>query len=159
MVEAGAYERTSVALRLRTTTARRKEPLHWLLHFGCGFWWCWNVFIGMEATKSKYSSPSLQRLCRSGQRYMHRYLRAGSRWRRPCGNLSIPGQSPISNRSREVRPSIPSGSSFSAPQLDRRRILSLARSPRFEGSANKLLLKEMSIFSRDAGNLGIWSKL
>ena len=90
---------------------------------------------------------------------MHRYLRAGSRWRRPCGNFSIPGDPTIDNRSREVRPSIPSGSAFNPLHLHTSRFLSLARSPRFEGSANKLVHQEISIFLRDAGNLGIWSKL
>uniref|UniRef100_A0A0A9BPQ4 Uncharacterized protein n=1 Tax=Arundo donax TaxID=35708 RepID=A0A0A9BPQ4_ARUDO len=36
----------------------------------------------MEDTKSKYSPPFLQRLCRSGQSFISRNLRAGSHWRR-----------------------------------------------------------------------------
>ena len=114
---------------------------------------------GIEATKSKYSPPSLQRLCRSGQSHMYRRFRAGSRWRRPCGNLSIPGQLQITNCSREVSPSIPSGSSFSAPQTHTRRILSLARSPRFEGSATKLWHPKIINSPSEAGNFGISSKL
>ncbi|KAK8451618.1 hypothetical protein SEVIR_6G238533v4 [Setaria viridis] len=109
---------------------------------------------GIEAIKSKYSPPSLQRLCRSGQPPICRYLRAGSRCRRPCGNFSIPGQPSITNSSREVRPSIPSGNVFSALQLHTESLLSLVRSPRFEGSATKLLLLSIQISSRDAGNLG-----
>jgi len=88
-------------------------------------------------TKSKYSPPSLQRLCRLEQPDMYRDLRVRSCWRRPCGNLSIPGQYSIVNRSREVRPCIPSGSAFSSSQPTRLKWLNFGRSPRFEGSATK----------------------
>lgn len=111
--------------------------------------------LGIEAMKSKYSPPSLQRLSRSGQPCVLRYLRPGSRWTRPCGNFSIPGHLAIVNRSREVRPSIPSGMAFRALQTCTLSVLSLARSPRFEGSATRLVLPTMLNSSRDAGNFGI----
>lgn len=95
--------------------------------------------FGIEEMKRKYSPPSLQRLCNSGQSSILRDWRNGSRWRRPCGNSTIPGHVCISNRSREVRPSIPSGSSFRPAHLFKERHLSLARSPRFDGSATKRL--------------------
>jgi len=114
---------------------------------------------GIEETKSKYSPPSLQRLCRSGQPSIFRDLRAGSCWRRPCGNLFIPGHEWIINRSREVRPSMPSGSTFSSEHQNNLRCLSFARSPRFEGSATKLSQFQTSNPPSEAGNFGISSKL
>ena len=114
---------------------------------------------GIEETKSKYSPPSLQRLCRSGQPSIFRDLRAGSCWRRPCGNLFIPGHESMINCSREVRPSIPSGSAFSSEQPRNQRCLSFARSPRFEGSATKLSQFQTSNPPSEAGNFGIFSKL
>jgi len=115
--------------------------------------------LEIEEIKSKYSPSCLQRLCRSGQAFISRNLRAESLWRRPCGNFSIPGHSPILNLSREVRPSIPSGSAFISPQSSMEKCLSLARFTRFEGRATKLLQQRIPISSRDVGNLGISSKL
>lgn len=91
-------------------------------------------FLRIEETKSKYSPPSLQRLCSLGQPDIFRHFRVGSRWRRPCGNSSMRGHQWISKCSREMSPSIPSG------------------------STTKLLQPPISIFSSDAGNGGISSK-
>lgn len=49
-------------------------------------------FLVTEESSSKYSAPSLQRLCRSGQPCTVRCFRCGINLRRPGGNSSILGQ-------------------------------------------------------------------
>jgi hypothetical protein len=116
-------------------------------------------FSGIEETKPKYCPPSLQCLCRSGQPSMPMDLRAGSRWRRPCGNSFMPGHLLSTSTSREVSLSIPSGSACSPRQELTDIFLSFGRFPRFEGSATNRGHQKIFISSRDVGNFGISSKL